>query len=49
MDYDIVLELGPGKVFIDGDEIGTSPRLVITQDKWPEIVVEDPLEADEIG
>jgi hypothetical protein len=49
MDYDIVLQLGPGTVFVDGNEIGACPRVVVTQDRWPDVVIEDPLEADEIG
>ena len=49
MDYDIIMELGPGKVFMDDVEIGTASRMVATVEKWPEIVIEDPLDADEIG
>lgn len=49
MDYEIVIELGPGTVFIDGQIIGTAKRCVATVDKWPEVVIEDLLDADEIG
>ena len=49
MDEIIALTIGPGKVFVDGDYIGDCPGFVATRQEWPEIVVEDSLEADEIG
>lgn len=49
MDEIVILQFGPGSVFVDGNYMGESPRCVVTKQEWPDIVVEDSLEADEIG